>query len=282
MLSYEEACELRTVLNKQSAASGRAERRATLSKEIREEEAALSAFVTDEEGFKEWVNRTQRSANFASSKFTSHWRATKRMLAELKIGPPEWEENKRLFYRYFAENNFAPSYAVKILRCLNLYGKFYAKKFKAFVDRVPQPSGYDLSDVADAYFEKRPNGGASSPLKPTHLVKLEAQLSTEQYNWMYLSFWCGLRPHEVNSLHKKSAYRWEKKEGVDILCVYQSKLKKLARDKRWKKIPLVEPEQACVKALVESGQFYKPLVKTLQRILDETFTCYARRVGTTS
>jgi integrase len=278
-LSFEEAAALRTALNKQSALKVVAERRSRIHKEIKEKDAALSAFVSDEEGFREYVSRTQRSANFTSSKFTSHWRATKRMLAALRIAPDAFEDSKRLFYRYFAEKQFAPSYCVKLLRCLNLYGKFYAKKYKVHVEHIPQPNGYDLSDVADAHFEKKPHGGASSPLKLSDLAKLESGLSPEQYRWMYISLWCGLRPHEVNSLHKAGTYRWEVKEGVDILCVFQSKLKKLTRERRWKRIPMVEPEQACIKEMVEAKAFSKPLVKTVQRILDETYTCYAGRKG---
>lgn len=280
-LPYEAACELRTRLNKQGAVRSRAESRAKTEKRIKEESDTFTAYVTAEDEFLVYAEKTLRFASFRSNKFRSHWHAAKKMITKLELDPTKFEDSRQLIYRYFAEQAFAMSYCEKILRCLNLYGKFYSRKFKAFVDEVPIPTGYDRSDIEDAYFDDRPNGLASKPLKPAHFDKLggDEGLNEEQYNWMYLSLWCGLRPFEIESLHKETTYRWEKKEGVDILCVFQSKLKKLPRDKRWKKIPLVEPEQAKVKELIQSGKFRKPLVKTIQRILGEGFTCYAGRKG---
>lgn len=278
-LSFEAAAALRTMLNKQNAVKVRAEKRSRIHRRLKDEATDYAAFIADEDGFKDWAAKNLRSEAFTSNKFLSHWHAAKAMVAELKMDPTQFEDSKQLIYRYFAKKQYALGYCEKILRCLNLYGKFYSKKFKKYVEAVPLPSGYDRSDIADAHYEKKPHGGASLPLTIADLATLENKLSVEQYNWMRISLWCGLRPFEVQSLHKQGTYRWEVKEGVDILCVFQSKLKKLPRDQRWKRIPMVEPEQAGIKALVESKKFEKPLVKTVQKYLSERYTCYAGRKG---
>lgn len=281
-MTYEAACSLRTRLNKQSSTRAFAEKRARTEIRIKDEAKNYSAYVTDEEEFLKYAEKNLRFASFKSNKFRSHWHATKKMIAELKLNPTQFEDSKQLIYKYFAEQKFAVSYCEKLLRCLNLYGKFYSRKFKQYVEDVPAPTGYSRSDIDDAHFSKKPSGGASKPLKPAHFDKLggEKGLKKEQLNWMYLSLWCGLRPFEVEQLRDNSdSFKWEVKEGVDILCVFQSKLKKLPRDKRWKRIPLVEPEQAKCKAIIESGEFEKPLIKTICRIIGEGYTCYAGRKG---
>lgn len=278
-LSFEAAAELRTRLNKQNAVKVIAEKRSRIHRRLKDEAIEYAAYITDEEGFKLYAEKTLRTESFTNNKFMSHWHAAKAMIAALKIDPTEFEDSKQLIYRYFAKKQFALGYCEKILRCLNLYGKFYSKKFKKYVEAVPLPSGYDRSDIADAHYEKNPHGGASKPLTTSNLEKLKGNLSEPQYNWMFISLWAGLRPFEIECLHKEGTYRWECKEGVDILCVYQSKLKKLPRDKRWKRIPMVEPEQVGMKELIESKKFEKPLVKTVQRYLSEQYTCYAGRKG---
>jgi hypothetical protein len=277
-LSFEEAQKRASDLNAQAEVKRYAAKKADAAERVREEAKAFEAFVTDEEEFLKYAEANLRFASIKSNKFQSHWHRTKAMIAELKLTPPEFEDNARKIYRYFADRAHAIGYCQKLLRCLNLYGKFYAKRYKVYVAEVPYPSGYDKSDIEDAYFEANPDGGESKPLSPALLAKLK-DLPEEQYNWMHLSMWLGLRPNEVDLLKKSGQIKWETVEGVTVLWVMQDKLKKLPRPKRWKLIPFVEPEQADLKALIESGKFERPLVKNIAARIGDGYTLYAGRKG---
>lgn len=277
-LTYEEACKRRDELNAQSEVKRYAARKAQAAERIREEAKALSAFVTDEEEFLRYAQDNLRFATIKANKFDSHWHRTKDVIAVLNLTPPEFAEAARRIYGYFADQKYAVGYCQKLLRCLNLYGKFYAKRYKVYVEPVPYPTGYDRSDIDDAYFDENPDGGASKPLTPELLEKL-SDMPEAQYNWMRLSLWCGLRPPEVDLLKKESNIRWETKEGVTVLWVRQDKLKKLPRAQRWKPIPFVEPEQAGLKELIISDNFERPLAKTVCKRIGAGFTLYAGRKG---
>jgi len=51
-----------------------------------------------------------------------------------------------------------------------------------------------------------------------------------------------------------------------LLFIYQNKLKNLPENRRWKIIPVFKPEQVEVLKIIQSGEFKKPLKKTLNRL----------------
>jgi integrase len=102
------------------------------------------------------------------------------------------------------------------------------------------------------------------------------------YNWLLISIWFGLRPTEIDSLRKIASWRIEKDKdlGIDVLWIYQSKLTSIEREKRWKPLPIIFPEQKLAVEIIKSGSFKRPLAKTLKKIfLNKRITCYAGRKG---
>ena len=61
--------------------------------------------------------------------------------------------------------------------------------------------------------------------------------------------------------------------------VYQTKLSSLSKDKRWKPIPLYFTEQKEAFKIIKSGQFKRPLNKTIQRLMDGQIETYSPRKG---
>ena len=93
------------------------------------------------------------------------------------------------------------SYAHKVIRVLNLYGKFYAKTFNKFYEEIPKPTGEAAAKIHEALYDKNPRGLTSKPLTWKKLLNAKQKLSEENYNWLYLSLWLGLRPSEIKTLN---------------------------------------------------------------------------------
>jgi hypothetical protein len=96
-----------------------------------------------------------------------------------------------------------------------------------------------------------------------------------------LSIWLGLRPEEIDSLHDKSKFKIEflKDKKISVIKVYQSKLQSISRDRRWKLIPLIFPEQTKCLEIIESGEFKRPLHKTVRKYCGQGITLYGGRKG---
>ena len=58
------------------------------------------------------------------NRISSHWRAVKRMLCDLRIAPSEWAESTGRFSDYFAANECSLSYAQKFISMMNRGGPF--------------------------------------------------------------------------------------------------------------------------------------------------------------
>lgn len=121
----------------------------------------------------------------------------------------------------------------------------------------------------------------SQPLTPAKLESVKDKLIPEQYNWLLLSVWFGLRPEEVEGLHVEKRFRvdFHIKKKIKVLHVYQTKLQGISEDKRWKAIPIIFPEQeACIDIIAE-GNFKKPLYKTMRKHIGKGISLYGGRKG---
>lgn len=216
------------------------------------------------------------------NKTKSHWNAARRALADLKLNPPDWYDQAGKFYDWFSKHKFSPSYVQKILPILNRYGFFLARKYKLAFMAIPSPRGREMQRIADACFEDNEKGNKSDPITPQQLENNKGHLSKQLYNWLKLSIWFGLRPHEVDRLKlqsNKSTWYIDKHQGTQILHVYQTKLTSIARDKRWKYIPCITKEQIEGLKLIETRDFKRPLSKTVRRYFGDQTTLYGGRKG---
>lgn len=263
-------------LNVIEKASRREERRQAVMARLGAEQLSQAAHIPafDEQ---EFVKK-----HVTGHKALSHWRAAKRVIAEVSIDVSDWADEANTFFRHFAKQNISMSYVQKLLPYLNRWGMFVAKRHnKAFLP-IPWPTGINRARIEDAYYSKRPEGGASDPLTPEKLESGRCRLKNGQYHWLYISVWTGLRVHEVDLLCKPSGPKtwWlEKEGGVDVLWVYQSKLTSVAQHLRTKPIPLFLPEQKKVMEILHSKDIQRPLAKTLKKVFTERTTCMAGRKG---
>ena len=92
--------------------------------------------------------------------------------------------------------------------------------------------------------------------------------------------WFGLRPTEVDSLHKKESWRIEVlPTGRKVLWVYQTKIIGVPPEDRWKPIPLLFDEQHFALRIIEADNFKRPLTQTMRRYFGPGITLYAGRKG---
>lgn len=107
---------------------------------------------------------------------------------------------------------------------------------------------------------------------------------------MFVGLFFGLRPSEIENLKKPHTANkgkgffeitYDPNNKVDVLRVYQGKLKNLPEKMRWKVIPIYEPEQVEAIEIIKSGNFDKPLNKTLRRFFGAGIETYSCRKGFT-
>lgn len=230
------------------------------------------------------------------NRLSSHWKFTQEMIAELQIEPKDYAEESIQFYTYFKKHEISPSYGVKILRTLNAWGQFFSKKMSGFgIEPVKPPRGDLKEQIREAQQNKKDYKGPADILLPEELECKTAtnHLLDYNYKWLYLTVWLGLRPEEADLLlEESSAKTWELKKadgenGVDVLWVYQPKLRGLKQELRVKPIPLFLPEQMeCIKIIREKN-FKRPLNKVLKSVFNDRgitekrITGYSGRKGFT-
>jgi hypothetical protein len=163
----------------------------------------------------------------------------------------------------------SPDYCDRLIRVANLWLTFTKQGVL-----VPLLRGSERDTQYELWHDKDASTEAT-PLTPEHLIKLKQELPPKQYAYMFITMWLGLRPIEMKRREYELKDNW--------LHVYQSKLTRVARHKRWKYIPLVEPEMKEAANMWDKEPCTPPLPKTLNRILNgEHFGRYSGRKGFTS
>lgn len=229
--------------------------------------------------------------NFGSEKHLkklhSHFNFIQKMCVSLNLDASEFKSNSKKIYKYFIEQKISPSYASRLITILNRWGVFVSKSRNKFYEEVQIPKGNQLSAIADAQQTKSGINTElgvrteSLPLSPEKLNTAKGRLSGEHYNWLFLSIWLGLRPEEVDLLKNLKRFKVEAdlKRKLTILHVYQSKLRSVAENKRWKYIPIIFPEQFRCLEIIKDGRFERPLNKTVRKHVGSGITLYGGRKG---
>ncbi len=237
------------------------------------------------EAFQELLEDENFGSTTHLSKLYIHFNFIQKMCNELRILPVEYKDSTKKIYKYFMKKKISVNYAGRLISLLNRWGKFVSKHNGTFYDVVSVPKGRERSAIADAQLTKEGKDTelgvrqASLPLTPVILKKSKDKLSVEQYNWLFISVWLGLRPEEIEELHDESTYRVEFmiKRKLKVLHVYQGKLQSIAENKRWKAIPIVFPEQEECLTIISEGTFKKPLYKTMRKYVGKGITLYGGR-----
>jgi integrase len=214
-----------------------------------------------------------------SRKLQSHWRVCKKLILELAIDYSDWAYHKQVLYKLLLNKNFSYEYIKKIISLLNKWGRHMARKQNKNFETIPAPTSRDKERIIDNHMAEK-GEFASAPIPPADLEKNAFRFSKHHYNWLYLSVWLGLRPNEVDRLLEPAGKKtWYFED--DVLWVYQSKLVGIPAAERLKPIPIKLKEQKKCIAIIKSGKFKRPLVKTVKAHLGEDVTCYGGRKGFT-
>lgn len=202
-------------------------------------------------------------------KLLIHWQTAQKIIHSLKVLPVEYWSSRKQIYRWIVDNKTSLSYGKKLIRMINEWGAFVCDEQGQDYKPVPNPRGYEANMIADAHHDVRGRRGISAPLTPELLEKMKDAIKElpGQYEWLYVSLWFGLRPTEVDHLtdakHFKISY--DAKLRIDVLEVYQPKLKAVAKEQRWKYIPVFLDEQKIALDYIKAGILKRPLAKTIQK-----------------
>jgi hypothetical protein len=284
-MTIEEANARKDQLNAQAHVERHEVRRADIRSRLAKTHAVQVAYLgTDDVARFEAEILYARDSAAESAKRNrtmSHWGKATEIMLELKVDPIDWYDRRTTFYDYFSRNQLSPSYLQKVLRVLNQWGSWHCRKYRRFFSAIPSPTGQERQRIADAFYDAPGESKESDPLTPDKLESVRAAMDVELYNWLYLSIWCGLRPIEIDSLHDSAKWRLSTHAGVDVLSVYQSKLVSVAREKRWKPIPLIYPQQAIIVDIIKSGRFRRPCRRPMDEHFDGKIGVYGGRKGFT-
>ena len=209
------------------------------------------------------------------------WRAAQRMIVAVGVEPSEWFCHTYRIYDYFHVQRMSLRYLSTVLKIANLWGFFISRKLARPFLPVPIPRGYERQRIVEANFEKKRVARPSKPITPENLERArQCRLNQANLNWLFLSVWFGLRPKEVDGLHKKILWRLEVlPTGRQILWVYQTKIISAPPEDRWKPIPILFDEQRFALRILESGVFKRPIRLTMVRYFGPGVTLYAGRKG---
>ena len=282
--SFERAKEKTSVIQAKNRIQRTAQRRARIEKRIQQEDLKESAYLPREiySQFLDWL-RDRRMWDQIPPKSESHLRCMRKIVLEMGECPSNWPDKPEKIFLWFRKNKLSLSYIEKVLPLLNDYGYFYCKAFKKPYLKIPHPKSDVARRIEDANLEARDGEGSESkPISPAHLEKL-ADLSEARLRWVRLSVYFGLRPHEIDDLAGKPGKVWEIRtdpKGTPILRVYQRKLIKVSRDRRWKRIPCILPEQVeLIEELRRALPLERPSVKQIENRLGEGHYLYGGRKG---
>jgi hypothetical protein len=283
--AYERAKEKLKIIRARDKKTKLLEKRARIEDRLKREDLKSSAYLPRALYLRylEWLQE-RRVWTKIPSKTASHLRAMRRLILDVDTDPAEWPEKPQKIYHWFMSKKLSLSYLEKVLPLLNDYGYFYCREFqKAFVS-IPSPRGDIARRIDDANHEDRAGSqSASKPLRPEMLEALK-HLGDAPMRWIRLSLYFGLRPSEVDELIPANRGRiWESKKdsrGTWVLHFYQRKLIRIARERRWKRIPCITREQTDLLREIENEMpVQRPYARQVQSRIGEGYGLYAGRKG---
>ncbi len=283
-MSYESARVRQQQLNMQLHLKRSEESKLKFEETLKSTHHKQAAFIPEiyREEFEERYFYSRRLETVLKNRHLSHWRAAQQLILHLKLEPMHWRDHCESVYDWFFNKKFSISYTRSILRAFNLWGYFISKKIGTPFLPVPPPRGFERTRILESYFSKADHCKRSDPLTPAMLESARDALKPEQYDWLYLSLWLGLRPKEVDQL-RDARYRrilYDEK-ATPVLWIYQSKLCSVPERYRWKLIPLFLEQQKATLAIIEAGKFERPLVKTVRAHIHPNLNLYGGRKGFT-
>jgi integrase len=226
---------------------------------------------------KEFMVYLEESVHGTAERFEkvcTHFGVAQRLIRDTKLTPSEYAYRSNKIYKWFTSHGYSLDYCHSVIRVLNMWGKHVCRLEGRFWDPVKNPKGRAKTSMLEAYNAKGKRT-ASKALNPDTLVANKENFKPEQYNWIYLTLWLGLRPAELNEV-KYEVYK-DKDKNVNVIKIFQPKLAQLPEEQRWKHIPVIYPEQVKCVEILNSGIYERPLAKTISRYFGPDFHLYGGR-----
>jgi len=210
----------------------------------------------------------------------SRWHAARKLVKELKIETFEWSRRRKAVYQYFAQQALSPDYVRKIISLMNQWGEFLSDKQNRPFKPIPQPRGGDRQVILDAYEDALKAPKDSLPISFDELKEAKKSMQLDHWKWVYVTLWFGLRPDEMRVLYKGAFhYQIEEIQGVRQVVFYQPKKRRMAKAKRYKRVPILFPEQEEALKYIEQKEMAEPLPATMKRHFKKRVHLYAGRKG---
>lgn len=221
----------------------------------------------------------------AKKRYQTLWRAVRKTVEELEMDTYDWARRRKEIFIFFSEKHWSPAYVKKIIFVMNQWGEFLSDKQGKIYRNIKSPKGGDRELISDAYYETLKASKDSEPLTVDDLAKAKQTMKPEQWKWIYVSLWFGLRPEEVSGLHRvtpdagRMAHEIRFEGTQKIVWFYQWKKRTMPKPKRWKRVPVLFPEQEIAIGFIQENQLEEPLPKTLKGHLKKRLHLYGGRKG---
>jgi hypothetical protein len=216
-----------------------------------------------------------------------HWTTAQKLIAELELDSKNFFAERIKILTFYKLQKWSPDYIKRINRILNLWGGFVSRKTNTFYQPLPKLSNNQTQKIVELREDKDDIRKAAPALKWNDLNNKKSTFEhaglLSQWNWLFIGLWFGLRPKEIDNLVKQGhlEIKFDDTNKIHVLAVYQTKLTSLPKEKRWKHIPIYCDEQKTALEIIKTGNFKRPLNKTLKRIFSEPIETYSPRKGFT-
>lgn len=230
----------------------------------------------------EFLDRLQASTAGTEDywiRILGNFKFAQKMVLKLQLFPHQYEDRAPFIYRYFIEQKISVEYAQEILKSLNAWGKFISKKRATYFEPVPNIPKTFKRNIARAQKNKDGVARPAEPLTLDLLKKLKSKLKIEEYNWMFVALWFGLRPSELDRESGQPSIITHRVKKIKLLEVNQVKIESDEELESYKYIPVLYLEQKEALELLKSGKLKRPNYKKLQEITGEYITTYSPRKG---
>lgn len=207
-----------------------------------------------------------------------YWKKAYQLLSQMALPPAVWWKNSEIIVAAAVTGKVHPNYYVKALTLINEFGDFLTDARGLPTYKRVGFRAYDRSRLAAAYGEDRLSNRVSQPLSPQILQRHKSEFQEPHYNFLAICLAFGLRPSELDRMKTDpTSYRVGKEPTYTYLEVCQQKLKGIAKDKRWKRIPVHETAQRRLLPVLLSGEWKRPRASAVKKILGREFGLYSGR-----
>lgn len=202
----------------------------------------------------------------------AHWHTARKVILAIGLHPKLWYEESDQFYAHLEAKGYSNDYVKKLMRAINEYGYFYSKRVGTPWRDVKNPRGHWNKRIRKAQIAKRAKAGHAAycvRMRPEELNRMRSRLEPQEWAWLWVALWFGLRPAEVD----RRDWRFGEDERGRFVEVIQEKV-----DGAPKIIPLLVKAQYQAAELMK-GPLKRPSRKKMVAVFGKAVRLYSCRKG---